>query len=167
MLFAVGWCVLQSSRSVYATTSIADIDAVDAAVDSADAELWTAFRRWMEANCASEWTLNWTLHEHHNNHHGLLQAYVSRNHRPSPFWQMLEWITVNGPGSYGLFYVHDDQDIVGPRRYRRGTADFDNVFRVHRIMNGCVEELADPFFGPIIPNLEPTHPYDRNLAAEE
>ncbi len=31
-------------------------------------------------------------------------------------------------------------------------------------MNGRVDELADPFFGPIVPTLEPVHPYDRDSA---
>ena len=70
---------------------------------------------------------------------------------------MLEWIAANGSGSYGLFYVHDDEDILGPKRFGRGTVNYDNVFRVHRVMNGSVEELADPFFGPIIPNLGPPY----------
>ena len=64
---------------------------------------------------------------------------------------MLSWIAEHGPASYGLFYVNDDE-----------SDEFCNDFRVHRIMNGCVEELTDPFFGPIVPNLEPVHPYDRD-----
>ena len=63
-----------------------------------------------------------------------------------------------GKGSYGIFYVNDDEDTS--REY------FGNVFRVHRLMSGNVEELADPFFGPIIPNLEPMHPYDRDAPDE-
>lgn len=161
MIFAAGWCVLRTSRSVYATTSMDDVQATDKAISAADEALWASFREWMEAN-ASPWLL-WTLFEHHNNHEGLLQAYLSRNHRGSPFWDMLKWIAQHGTGSYGLFYVHDDEDTAGPPPYsRRIPEDYDGVFRVHRIMNGKIDELADPFFGPIVPNLEPVHPYDRD-----
>jgi hypothetical protein len=162
MIFAAGWCVLRTSRSAYATTATADARTLDAAIDAADEELWAAFRRWMAAN-ASPWLL-WTLHEHHNNHKGLLQVYLSRNHRSSPLWAMLGWIAEHGPGSYGLFYVHDDEDAAGLRYGRDIPEDYNNVFRVHRVMNGRVDELADPFFGPIVPSLEPVHPYDRDLA---
>ncbi|MFT4099731.1 MAG: Imm7 family immunity protein [Burkholderiaceae bacterium] len=143
MIVGIGWCVLRTSRSAYAHMSDADAIIIDEAIDEADARLWASFREWMAAK-GSPWLL-WTLHEQHNNHQGMLQVYLSRNHRASPFWDMLEWIAEHGPGSYGLFYVNDDEEseISG------------NVFRVHRIMNGRVDELSDPFFGPIVPNLEP------------
>ena len=41
---------------------------------------------------------------------------------------------------------------------RKNGIDHSNVFRVHRILNGRVEELPDPFFGDIIPNIEPDWP---------
>lgn len=134
---------------------------MEAGIDRADEELWSSFRSWMQAN-SSPWLL-WSLHEQHNNHAGLLHVALSRNHRSSPFWGMLKWIADNGPGSYGLFYVHDDEDVVDHSRHGRGIVeDYDNVFRVHRIMNGTVTEVDDPFFGPIVPSLEPIHPYDRS-----
>lgn len=150
MIISIGWCVLRTSRNAYAETGEAGARVMDEAIDAADARLWASFREWMAAN-SSPWLL-WALHEHHNNHNGMLQVYLSRNHRSSPFWAMLEWIAAHGQGSYGIFYVNDDEesDISG------------NVFRVHRIMNGHVDELPDPFFGPIVPNLEPGHPYDRD-----
>jgi hypothetical protein len=50
-------------------------------------------------------------------------------------------------------------------QYGRGIPeDYNNVFRMHRIMNGRVDDLADPFFGPIVPSLEPVHPDDRDSA---
>jgi hypothetical protein len=123
---------------------------MDEAIAEADVKLWATFREWMAAN-SSPWLL-WALHEQHNNHKGMLQVYLSRNHRGSPFWGMLEWIAKHGTGSYGLFYVNDDEE----------SETSGNIFRVHRIMNGRVEELPDPFFGPIVPNLEPEHPYNRD-----
>lgn len=154
-ILAIGWCVLRVSRDVYART--ADEDAADMleAINASDVELWASFREWMAVN-SSPWLL-WTLHEQHNNHQGMLQAYLSRNHRGSPFWDMLTWIAEKGPGSYGLFYVNDDEEYDGSG----------NDFRVHRVMNGRVEELPDPFFGPIVPNLEPMHPYDRGLSDDD
>jgi hypothetical protein len=161
MIFAAGWCVLRTSREAYRTASVQDVRAEDRAIDAADARLWADFRLWMAEN-PSPWLL-WTLYEHHNNHNGFLQVYLSRNHRASPFWDMLEWVAAHGPGSYGLFHVHDDEDAKGPPYGRPIPDDYDHVFRVHRILNGRVDELADPFFGPIVPNLAPVHPYDREL----
>jgi hypothetical protein len=161
MILGIGWCVLRTSRSAYTTTAVKDVDDIDAAIDAADAKLWASFREWMAEN-NSPWLL-WTLQEHHNNHKGMLQVYLSRNHRGSPFWPMLGWIAEHGPGSYGLFYVNDDEDSPDSPYGRDIPEDYINVFRVHRIMNGCIEELPDPFFGPIVPNIEPEHPYDREL----
>ena len=104
----------------------------------------------------SECYIKWELHEHLNNHHGILMFCVSRNHRESNVWDMLQWIANHGAGSYGLFYVHDDEDQIGNTRYDRGANDFSNAFRVHRIANGCVTELPDPFISPIVPTLNPS-----------
>ncbi len=75
---------------------------------------------------------------------------------------MLEWIAKNGPGSYGLFYCHDDEDTMSSRADGRNLPmDFNNKFRVHRIMNGQLIELDDPYFGLIEGNIDPVHPYHR------
>ena len=151
MLFGVGWCVLRSSQLPYATATIDDLHAVDAQVDAADEQLWRDFRAWMSENASP--FLSWTLHEQHNNHRGVLQCFVSRNHRSSPFWPMLEWIAEHGPGSYGLFHVQDDEDL-GDFGDRQSGGDHSNVFRIHRVLNGRVDELPDPFFGKIVPDIE-------------
>ena len=151
MILGIGWCVLRVSRSTYAQTPVHEVNIVDRVLAEEDARLWALFRQWMAANSSP--LLLWTLHEQHNNHEGMLQVFLSRNHRGSPFWNMLQWIAENGPGSYGLFYVSDDEESEASG----------NVFRVHRVMNGLVEELPDPFFGSIVPNLQPEHPYDRDL----
>jgi len=52
------------------------------------------------------------------------------------------------PFSYGLLYVHDDED------HSRG-ADHENDFRVWRLARGGFGELADPFLSPYIPTVEP------------
>ncbi|WP_457425696.1 Imm7 family immunity protein [Roseateles sp. P5_E7] len=154
MILGVGWCVLRSSRIAYAQTSAEDAHLMDEAIAEADARLWVSFREWMATNSSP--LLLWTLHEQHNNHKGMLQVYLSRNHRGSPFWDMLVWIAEHGPGSYGLFYVNDDEE----------SESSGNVFRVHRIMSGRVDEMPDPFFGPIVPNLESEHPYDRDIPGD-
>ena len=158
MLFAIGWCVLRSSRAPYANATSEDIDAIDDRIDAKDARLWAEFRAWMAEN-NSPFVL-WTLHEHHNNHRGVLQCFVSRNHRSSPFWPMLDWIAEHGPDSYGLFHVLDDEDFGNETdpRDKRGNRDYSNVFRVHRIFDGRAEELPDPFFGEVVPNIEPPYP---------
>ena len=69
---------------------------------------------------------------------------------------MLKWIARNGSGSYGLLFVHDDEDLIDNHSYGRGNVDHSNVFRVHRIANGQLSEMSDPFFGPIVPNLNPS-----------
>ena len=162
MLFGAGWCVLRSSRDAYETASVDDLDTLDPVTKRNDEKLFSDFREWMTEH-DSRWLL-WTLYEQHNNHDGLLQFFISRNHRASPVWDMLQWIASNGPSSYGLFYVHDDEDVVDHSRFGRGIKeDFDNVFRVHRIQRGAVTEHPDPFFGPIVPNIDCIHPYDREI----
>lgn len=72
------------------------------------------------------------------------------------------WIIEHGAGSYGLFYCHDDEDTVDRGAYNRiPPMDYNIVFRVHRILNGTITELADPFFGLIDGGIDPVHPYDR------
>ena len=166
MLSGYGWCILRSTREPYHNTDSSEIDAIDNMVNAADRELWVSFHGWLESN-PSPW-VKCHFHEQLNNQTGILMFCVSRNHRSSPVWDMLKWIASNGPGSYGLFFVNDDEDshdaTDGPQRYSRFTPpvtyDFTNVFRVHRIANGEVVELEDPFFGTITPNLEPPHAYD-------
>jgi hypothetical protein len=69
---------------------------------------------------------------------------------------VLRWLAATGPGSYGLVYVHDDEDVgdAGRLRGRDGT-DRSNEFRVWRLLGGTVEELADPFLSPIVPRIDP------------
>ncbi len=73
-----------------------------------------------------------------------------KNHRYAPIIDLFGWLAVNGPGSYGLLYVLDDED------FKRG--DFENEFRVWRLARGVLEEKSDPFLSPAIPTVE--DPYD-------
>lgn len=159
-MLGFGWCHLRSSRAAFAIATLDDVEQIDSAIDAADKHLWVAFRDWMAANCDP--FTQWQFSEQLNNDTGLLTFAVSRNHRTSSVWEMLEWIATNGPGSYGLFYCHDDEDSMD-REYqgRMPPMDYVNVFRVHRILNGQIIELDDPFFGPIEGNIDPVHPYYR------
>jgi hypothetical protein len=97
-----------------------------------------------------------------NNDPGILLFCISRNPRTSPPWDTLRWIAANGPGSSGLWFVHDE-DVADPSRRGPGIAEgFDKVFRVPRILEGSVAEWTDPFFGPIAPHIDRPHPYDRD-----
>lgn len=51
------------------------------------------------------------------------------------------------PDSYGLLYVHDDEDN------KRGS-DYSNEFRVWRLARGACEETTDPFLSPYFPTVE-------------
>lgn len=160
-MLGFGWCHLRSSREPLRLATLADIDTVDKQIDCADRLLWSAFRTWMATH--EESFIQWQLNERLNNDCGLLTFVVSRNHRASNVWAMLDWIATNGVGSYGLLYCHDDEDAVERSGYgRKIPMDYDNVFRVHRLLNGCVTELCDPFFGLIEGNIDPIHPYNRS-----
>ncbi len=74
-----------------------------------------------------------------------------RNHRCETALDLFRWLAINGPGSYGLLYVRDDED------FRRG-GDFGNEFRVWRLARGVLEEQDDPFLSPPIPTVE--DPYE-------
>ena len=148
MLIGFGWCVLCSCRESNRPAGVDSVEALDSEMDLADRVLWASFRRWMTAH--EEPFLKWQLHEQFNNHTGLLQFCVSRNHRATVAWEMLKWIAENAPGSYGLFYVHDDEDQIGAVGYGRGNADFSHEFRVHRIANGTLSEHPDPYLSPIV-----------------
>ncbi|WP_343123301.1 Imm7 family immunity protein [Verrucomicrobium sp. BvORR034] len=164
-MLGFGWCHLQSSREPLRTATIDRGTEVDASIAAADARLFAEFRAWMADHC-DPW-LQWSLFEDLNNHHGLLNFCLSRNHRTSSVWAMLEWIRIHAPGSYGLFYCHDDEDTMGRGRHDRNPPmDFDNVFRVHRLKLGVLEELPDPFLGQIQGDLEPVHPDERVLSDE-
>lgn len=159
-MLGFGWCHLQTSRESLRNATPEDVDGLDAVINRADQELFAAFRKWMSQQ--DDPFLVWTLLDQHNNHSGLLTYSLSRNHRSSLVWDMLNWIVENAPGSYGLFYCHDDEDTMERSAYGRfPPMDYDNVFRVHRIKNGRLEELADPFFGLVDGDIGPIHPYER------
>lgn len=53
-------------------------------------------------------------------------------------------ITLVAPGSYGLLYLHNDEDTDG----------FDNAFQVFVLAKGTFKLQQDPFLSPYIPMVE-------------
>ncbi|RMI27747.1 Imm7 family immunity protein [Nocardia stercoris] len=62
------------------------------------------------------------------------------DHRPA---ELMREIGRLAPGSYGLLYIHDDEDTKN-----------DNSFQVYRLARGWVTEHADWLLSPIVPALE-------------
>jgi hypothetical protein len=162
MLFAVGWAIVRSSHQPYATlVAEADpdsegfwnrLDVIDDEVQLADEQLFQRLESFLAAFSSPD--LDWRFRPHMNNHSGVLTFSSSRNHRgvqPTAI-EVLTWLALNGPGSYGLVYLHDTEDI-GDRSC--GAADLRNEFRVWRLLGGKVESLSDPFLSPIIPRVNP------------
>ena len=169
MLFAVGWVVVRSSREAYRILEaeygvgsdefLSALDGVDDVIHQTDERLFDE----LEAFLADFGPpgLAWHFCRYINNERGILTFYSSSNHRgmdhPWPV-DVLLWLAQNGPGSYGLVYLSDDEDFgdAGRSRGRDGT-DHSNEFRVWRLLNGKVEELDDPFLSPIVPRINPSH----------
>lgn len=68
------------------------------------------------------------------------------NHRRQSVIDLFQWIAENARCSYGLLYIHDDEDHRG--------VDYSNHFRVWKLVLGQLEELDDPFLSPYIPTVE-------------
>lgn len=155
MLLVFGWVIVRTSRESYGEgVSLESMDDLDDQVDAEDRKLWQSLQQWLQS-VDDPW-LKWQFFEEMNNARGVLQFFTSKNHRASSIWQLMEWIAKNGAGSYGIVYVHDDEDEVGNTIYGRGEADFSNAFRVWRILNGKIEEFDDPFLSPIVPRINPS-----------
>lgn len=149
MFSGYGWCRLSAPRPPVLAS---DETALEGS-DETDELLWSEFRRFM-SRLDSQW-IEWQLHDYSNNDTGVLTFSVSRNHRRLEVFEMLEWIARYGPASHGLLYVHDDEDEQNQALRRGQSGDFSNVYRVHRLLNGEIAELSDPFFGQITPGLRP------------
>jgi hypothetical protein len=79
---------------------------------------------------------------------GDLQLHVGghRNHRGSQDTDVIELFAKVGsiaPGSYGILYVHDDED-----------PEHDLEFRIFRLVRGIVTDHADHLLSPVIPTVE-------------
>jgi hypothetical protein len=72
---------------------------------------------------------------HHN--HKATGAYC-----PIEFFQ---YIAKVAPGSYGILYVFDDEDMID---------DNSNKFKVYVLAKGSLLEHKDPFLSPFVPTVE-------------
>lgn len=70
-------------------------------------------------------------------------AHGLRNHRQIGPLELFRWVGEQYPLSYGLLYVHDDEDAT------RG-----NAFVVYRLAHGRVTEFADSLLSPYMPTVE-------------
>jgi immunity protein 7 of polymorphic toxin system len=157
MLFAVGWVVARSSRQPFVrleklaeneNAQLKAIDVADDEVDAADESPFDELEKHLQGYAIPD--LDWHFRRHMNNARGVLLFSSSRNHRgvePTPL-RLLYWLAERGPGSFGLVYVHDDEDT------KRGH-DRSNAVRAWRLLSAQVSELDDPFFSPIMPTLDP------------
>ena len=167
MLFAVGWAVVRCSREPYrqvleehgegSPELLEALERVDDEVQAQEVELLARLKSFLVKERLG---LDWHIGQRMYHSCGVLTFTSSSNHRgqtPGPV-DLLRWLAEQGPGSYGLVYLHDDEDVgdAGRARGRDGT-DCSNEFRVWRLLAGKVEELDDPFLSPIIPRLDPNH----------
>jgi hypothetical protein len=73
----------------------------------------------------------------------VLIAHGLRNHFRYQIIELFECIAGLSSESYGLLYVHDDEN-----------SNYDNEFRVWRLARGRLEERSDPFLSPYVPTIE-------------
>ena len=154
MLLAFGWAIIQTSVFPYKNVrpdEFDELEKIDHQIQEADKVLHAECRAWLEEN-AGNWLI-WQFIEHLNNHSGLLQFSVSRNHRTSMIWPLMDFIAAQSQGSYGAVYVHDDEDgPEGAGMYKvhpdRPPVDHARSFRVWRILDGQITEHEDTLFSP-------------------
>jgi len=67
-----------------------------------------------------------------------------KDSRSREVFQLYKKIGEIAPGSYGLIYLYDDEDVEGK----------ENLFQVFLLARGIVEEREDTFLSPVIPTIE-------------
>jgi hypothetical protein len=77
------------------------------------------------------------------------------NHKVSYVLDIFIWISKHLPGSYGLLYIHDDEDF--DREY-----DNSNKFIVWRLIKGRLLLEEDHYLSPYIPTVEDEFDPTRN-----
>lgn len=142
MLLGFGWAVIQVSQARYVGADFDSLDTLDDELSAADRELRQACQAWL-SRCDDPW-LRWQFSETLNNHGGLLQFHTSRNHRTSRFWDLAEFIVGQSKGSYGVLYVHDDEDAG-----KRVGQDHSLSYRAWRILDGVLSEHDDQLLSPL------------------
>ena len=76
---------------------------------------------------------------------------VQHNHAGTPFYplEIFTWAAKNSTGSYGMLYVHDNED-----------EKFENEFQVFVLKRGQLTKVKDPFLSPYLE--EVAKEYDPN-----
>ncbi|WP_299261182.1 Imm7 family immunity protein [uncultured Aquimarina sp.] len=74
-----------------------------------------------------------------------LSIMANHNHRTEHVIEFFKWISEISKGSYGILYVHDDEDI------EKGN---ENKFKVWSLKKGKVVEMNDVFLSPMNPEIE-------------
>ncbi|MDQ6420473.1 Imm7 family immunity protein [Paenibacillus sp. LHD-117] len=73
------------------------------------------------------------------------------NHRSDYVLEMYKWVSENLPGSYGLLYIHDDEDVRDH-----------NKFVVWKLARGALTCEKDSLLSPYIPVVEDEYDPKRN-----
>ena len=94
-----------------------------------------------------EWKYNQVLDIRPQN--GVFHIWVSgyRNHKPTGEYCPIafEYVGKIAPGSYGILYVLDDEDLKN---------DNENYFKVFVLARGKLSVHRDPFLSPVMPTIE-------------
>jgi hypothetical protein len=77
------------------------------------------------------------------------------NHFSNYVLEIFRWVAENLPGSYGLLYVHDDEDI-------QDEEDNSNTIVVWKISRGKLTQEKDNYLSPCIPVIEDEYDPSRN-----
>ncbi len=120
MLEAYGWAIARSSREAYDDVSPDDVDAIDARATEADQALFADLQVFLQQFGPPD--LDWHFRSHMNNASGILTLASSRNHRGlvPTIVEVLRWLAQRGPCSYGIVYLHDDEDFGTSSPTREG-----------------------------------------------
>ena len=140
MLTCFGWANLLTTA--YETDEAGE----QRLVDSLEQYIAKQFGGWSSIEFKISRCLNWAG--------PCLTVMACFNHRQDAVIDLFRWLAANGPGSYGLLYVHDDED-------HRPDGDYENCFRVWRLVRGTLTEHDDPFLSPLIPTVEDPFDPDR------
>jgi hypothetical protein len=76
---------------------------------------------------------------------------VQHNHKGEPFYPLdiFTWVAQESTGSYGLLYVHDDEDKLQH-----------NEFQVYVLKRGKLLKTKDPFLSPYEEEVEQSYDAD-------
>lgn len=152
MFAAHGWIIVRSSRDelrAAATANLFDeLDDVDERIEAADQVLFDQLEAHLESVYFASLDYSFTRQLNHQN--GILRYSSASNHRGDPpaAIGIMEWIGDRGPDSYGVVFVHDDEDVGETRRCGRSGEDYSGEFRVWVLKGGVICERDDTHLSP-------------------